>query len=48
MIVMGQYAAGRWEEILRGSLVTRLMRETKNIDIVVVADSEREPSDLRP
>jgi two-component system, OmpR family, sensor histidine kinase KdpD len=43
MIVMGQSAAGRWEEILRGSLVTRLMRETKNIDIVVVADSDDEP-----
>jgi two-component system sensor histidine kinase KdpD len=40
MIVMGQSAASRWEEILRGSLVTRLMRETKNIDIVVVADSD--------
>jgi len=48
MVVMGQSAASRWEEIFRGSLVTRLMRETKNIDIVVVADSEREPSDLRP
>ena len=43
MIVMGQSAAGRWEEILRGSLVTRLMRETKNIDIVVVADSDDVP-----
>jgi two-component system sensor histidine kinase KdpD len=47
MIVMGQSATSRWEEVLRGSLVTRLMRETKNIDIVVVADSAEEPSDLR-
>jgi two-component system sensor histidine kinase KdpD len=39
MIVMGQSAPTRWEEIMRGSLVTRLMRETKDIDIVVVADS---------
>ena len=39
MVVMGQSATSRWEEILRGSLVTRLMRETKNTDIVVVADS---------
>jgi len=28
---------------MRGSLVTRLMRETKNIDIVVVADSNQRP-----
>jgi two-component system, OmpR family, sensor histidine kinase KdpD len=47
MIVMGQYAAGRWEEILRGSLVTRLMRETKNIDIVVVADSDEKAGESR-
>jgi len=40
MIVMGQSAPSRWEEIVRGSLVTRLMRETKDIDIVVVADSD--------
>jgi two-component system, OmpR family, sensor histidine kinase KdpD len=40
MIVMGQSAPSRWEEIVRGSLVTRLMRETNDIDIVVVADSE--------
>jgi two-component system sensor histidine kinase KdpD len=39
MIVMGQSAPSRLEEIVRGSLVTRLMRETKDIDIVVVADS---------
>ena len=40
MVVMGQSAPSRWEEIVRGSLVTRLMRETKDIDIVVVADSD--------
>jgi len=43
MIVMGQSAPSRWEEITRGSLVTRLMRETKDIDIVVVADSDVSP-----
>ena len=43
MIVMGQSAPSRWEEIVRGSLVTRLMRETKDIDIVVVADTETGP-----
>jgi two-component system sensor histidine kinase KdpD len=45
MVVMGQSATSRWDEIVRGSLVTRLMRETKNTDIVVVADSEEEPED---
>jgi two-component system sensor histidine kinase KdpD len=40
MIVMGQSAPSRWEEIVRGSLVTRLMRETRDIDIVVVADTD--------
>ncbi|MGD0114386.1 MAG: universal stress protein [Dehalococcoidia bacterium] len=39
MVVMGQSAPSRWEEIVRGSLVTRLMRETKDIDIVVAADT---------
>jgi two-component system sensor histidine kinase KdpD len=38
-IVMGQSARSRVEEILRGSIINRIMRETKNIDIVVVADS---------
>ncbi|MGD0765340.1 MAG: universal stress protein [Dehalococcoidia bacterium] len=47
MVVMGQSATSRWEEIVRGSLVTRLMRETKNTDIVVVADSEEELEDHR-
>jgi two-component system sensor histidine kinase KdpD len=45
-IVMGQSARSRLEEILRGSIINRIMRETKNIDIVVAADSpeeEREP-----
>lgn len=48
MIVMGQSTTSRWGEILRGSLVTRLMRETKDIDIVVVADSNGEHADYRP
>lgn len=42
MIVMGQSARSRWEEIMRGSLVTRLMRETKDIDIVVIAEPQTE------
>jgi len=47
MVVMGQSATSRWEEVLRGSLVTRLMRETKNIDIVVVADSDEKAGESR-
>lgn len=39
-IVMGQSVRGRMDEVLRGSIVTRIMRETRNIDIVVVADGE--------
>ncbi len=46
MIVMGQSTSSRFEEIMRGSLVSRLMRETRDIDIVVVAESE-EPADSR-
>jgi two-component system sensor histidine kinase KdpD len=39
-IVMGQSARSRLDEAVRGSIVNRIMRETRNIDIVVVADSE--------
>jgi two-component system sensor histidine kinase KdpD len=42
MLVMGQSARSRVEEILRGSIINRIMRETKNVDIVVVADSDDE------
>jgi two-component system sensor histidine kinase KdpD len=41
-IVMGQSARSRLEEIIRGSIINRIMRETRNIDIVVVADSHDE------
>jgi two-component system, OmpR family, sensor histidine kinase KdpD len=37
-IVMGQSARSRLEEIIRGSIIARIMRATKGIDIVVVAD----------
>jgi len=43
-IVMGQSARSRFEEITRGSIITRIMRDTKNVDIVVVADSGEQPS----
>jgi two-component system sensor histidine kinase KdpD len=41
-IVMGQSARSRLEEIVRGSIVNRIMRETRNIDIVVAADLREE------
>jgi len=40
-IVMGQSARSRVDEVMRGSIVNRIMRETRNIDIVVVADADR-------
>jgi two-component system, OmpR family, sensor histidine kinase KdpD len=42
-LVMGQSARSRIDEVLRGSIINRIMRETKNIDILVVADPERVP-----
>jgi two-component system sensor histidine kinase KdpD len=46
-IVMGQSARSRLEEIIRGSIINRIMRETENMDIVVVADSHEEEPDTR-
>jgi two-component system sensor histidine kinase KdpD len=44
-IVMGQSARSRFEEVVRGSIINRIMRETRNIDIVVMADPhEQKPS----
>lgn len=40
-VVMGQSARSRLDEAVRGSIVNRIMRETRNIDIVVVADPDR-------
>jgi two-component system sensor histidine kinase KdpD len=40
-IVMGQSARSRLQEIVRGSIINRIMRETRNIDIIVVADSDK-------
>ncbi len=40
-VVMGQSARSRLDEITRGSIVNRIMRETRNVDIVVVADPGR-------
>jgi len=40
-VVMGQSARSRMDEVLRGSVISRIMRETRNVDIVIVADPER-------
>jgi two-component system sensor histidine kinase KdpD len=42
-IVMGQSIRGRLDEILHGSIVNRIMRETRNIDVVIVAEAGGEP-----
>jgi len=39
-IVLGQSVRSRMEEVLRGSIVTRIMRETRGIDVVIVSDRE--------
>ncbi|MEN6613016.1 MAG: universal stress protein [Armatimonadota bacterium] len=40
VIVMGQSARSRVQEIMKGSIINRIMRKTKDIDIIVVADSD--------
>lgn len=40
-IVLGQSARTRFNEIIRGSIVQRIMRKTKYIDILVVSDPKR-------
>lgn len=42
LLVMGQSARSRFQEAVRGSTINRIMRETKGIDIVVVADSDED------
>jgi two-component system sensor histidine kinase KdpD len=44
-IVMGQSVRSRLDEVLHGSIVGRIMRETRNIDVVIVAEASR--ADLR-
>ncbi len=39
-IVLGQSLRGRVDEILHGSIVNRIMRETRNTDVVIVAESD--------
>jgi two-component system sensor histidine kinase KdpD len=38
-IVMGQSVRSRLDEVLHGSIVGRIMRETRNIDVVIVSET---------
>ena len=37
-IILGQSKRTRWEEIIHGSIVNKILSQTKNIDVCVVAD----------
>lgn len=37
-IILGQSARSRFEEILKGSIMNKIMKETKYVDVLVVAD----------
>ena len=37
-IVMGQSKRSRWEEIVYGSIINKILRKTRNIDVFIVAD----------
>jgi two-component system sensor histidine kinase KdpD len=42
-IVLGQSVRSRAQEIMRGSIVTRIMRELHGVDVLIVADPEHQP-----
>lgn len=37
-IVMGQSKRSRWEEIIHGSIINKILRKTRNMDVFIVAD----------
>jgi two-component system, OmpR family, sensor histidine kinase KdpD len=48
-IVMGQSKRTRWEEIVYGSIVTKILRNTSNIDVFMMADrAERDGERVIP
>jgi two-component system sensor histidine kinase KdpD len=48
-IVMGQSKRTRWEEIVYGSIVSKILRKTRNIDVFIVADrAERDGERVIP
>ncbi|MFJ7638341.1 universal stress protein [Peribacillus sp. NPDC097225] len=40
-IILGQSKRTRWEEIIHGSIVNKILGQTKNIDVCVIADRAR-------
>ena len=40
-MVVGESSRSRWQEILRGSFVTELIRQATNVDIHVIARHSR-------
>lgn len=48
-IVIGQSKRSRWEEIAYGSIINRILRKTRNIDLFIVADrAERDGERVIP
>jgi two-component system sensor histidine kinase KdpD len=41
-VVIGQSARTRWEEIVKGSVTQRLLREVRHMDVLVVADQHKQ------
>jgi two-component system sensor histidine kinase KdpD len=39
-VIIGQSARTRWEEIIKGSVIQRLLREVRHMDVLVVADQQ--------
>ncbi|HEY8286932.1 MAG TPA: universal stress protein [Chloroflexota bacterium] len=42
-LVIGQSTRGRWAEMVQGSVTHDLLRKARGIDVLVVAEAEREP-----
>ncbi|MDR6124106.1 K+-sensing histidine kinase KdpD [Bacillus sp. SLBN-46] len=41
-VIIGQSARTRFEEILKGSVFQRLLREVRHMDVLVVADQQKQ------
>ncbi|MEH7505410.1 universal stress protein [Neobacillus drentensis] len=41
-VIIGQSARSRWEEIIKGSVTQRLLREVRHMDVLVVADQQKQ------
>ncbi|MBV7507918.1 hypothetical protein KW850_22130 [Bacillus sp. sid0103] len=40
-VIIGQSARSRWEEITKGSVTQKLLREVRHLDVLVVADQKK-------